>query len=877
MRDLISVTDDGSIRTDLTCTACDLSKCGSLRSNCMSGVGPKSPDMLFCGYAPGKEDDEIGEPFTGGNGRMLKDMCSQIDLDTDKIRFTNALRCHYYDKSPQKRHWQKCKAHLQKEIKDYRPKAIVAVGGKAFTWLTGFVQIDKFKRVGLPCVLDPAIPVYGINQPVMLYKVDDREKDHLQTAMVSDLFWLKSRAETGDLGKMGSVEGDYKVAGTLEEVKEFIEEFDGVEDICFDFETCNERFEPVVNHIPDDHYISMVSFSAGPGHGRAIPLHAMGVISYLWWDDPEVYRAVHDLVFELLTRPGVRFFGHNGIIFDQKWFRWKFRKGDEPLPRMNITYDTMLANYLIDPDKMGHGLGMLAVRYGKMPPWKPPSLDKLMKNTVELGYYAAKDVDATFRVRQGTESLLTEKQQWLLDNVLLPAGYIFQDLEHRGIPIHAENTKKFGEYIDSQMEKYTKLIRGLDVVKKWEWAQEGEGKHHKAFNPSSTAHVADIMENYLKIPAGKRTEKGAYSTGADFLEKHLDKPFVEYVSFHRKLTKLKSPFHSDLVANCPLARPRINLNGTVTGRVSSSNPNVYNVPREDTAAKAGLDDPRIVKASFGTSEGIRPSRKGRRCILSIDLSQIELRILACLSGDKNLIEAYKSGIDLHRQTAAAAFGVPFEEVTAGQRYQAKAVNFQIPYAASEKTIVEGFIERQRLQFRKEHPGDDWNKSLADKALEDGCRFLLVHKKTYPGVWAYMERCKAQVRQHRYQESKFGRRRYYQTVDRAALRAACNFEIQAAAADIASIGMIRTEKAIEALDLDAFLTIFLYDAVVYDVAIEDVYTLARVGKRLLESVGEELDWFGGIGVPTIADVEIGPTWGELEKVENIEELKDYGKE
>ena len=191
------------------CTACPLADNKLLRTNCMAGVGPLNPTFLFAGFAPGNEDDEIGKPMTGKNGRLFQDLLREARIPFESVYTTNCLRCAPYDTEPKIGHYNACKSHLKAEIERVKPKAIVAMGAQAMTWLTGQNGIKKLRRKGMPCLLAPELLVFPIIQPAQLFHAEEKDMAKLRLSMIEDLRWLRERGEQGLLAKAEDITTDY--------------------------------------------------------------------------------------------------------------------------------------------------------------------------------------------------------------------------------------------------------------------------------------------------------------------------------------------------------------------------------------------------------------------------------------------------------------------------------------------------------------------------------------------------------------------------------------------------------------------------------------------------------------------------------------------
>jgi len=836
--DLVRIVG-GNARTDLRCTSCELCDNPDLRTNLMRGSGPQDPFLFFCGFAPGAEDDEIGSSFTGANGRIFRGLLSASSIDVQDCYLTNCVKCSPFGADPKDSWWKRCKGHLAKEIRDIRPKAIVAMGGKALHWLTGFSGVDRFRRVGLPCTLDPKIPVYAFEQPLSLMHADPDEYDSIRARMVSDLIWLREKAIARDLRVGDEIKTDYQRANTVEDVKRFLDEFPEGSTICFDFETGTADLEKTTFPHPGTRLV-LLCFSAGPGHARMIPYEARGISSLTYWSDDEL-RQIHALFAEFW--PKHTFFGQNAVQFDERW-----RKAYWPGETLKLDFDTMYAAHLIRSDVGCSGLRYLAGRYTTIPPWKDMFN---LRDTRKLCEYGAYDVDATWRVRLKLEPELNEAQQWLHHELQLPLGHEFRRMETRGLRLNTEALLELGSVLEGMLEEAEKEIRTLPQVQSWEF------KNNKSLSFDAPHQIADLMQNYFHLPKIKETGTGGYCTDKDVLEHYEEEPFCFWLLRLRRVGKLYKTYYGSLTKASELSEfvhTSIRMNGTVTGRPSSSDPNLLNQVRKDTVERAGLEDGRILKACFVPRDGY--------VYVQVDYSQAELRTLAMLSGDVNLIQIYMDGLDVHTATAARVYGCSLEEVTKAQRSRAKAVNFGIIYGKSEQSLINDFVKEARSKARKLKLSQRKMLEMEREAEEAALDFLSAHKQAHPQVWAWMRQQIAIITEHGYQETEFGRRRYYPRINNEAKRAALNFPVQSTASDFTLFAIVRLGRIVRELGFDAHMVLTVYDSILWEVKPSDLFKLCGVCRDVMENLG-----FSFMGeVPLTVDFEVGKSWGNLRELD-----------
>lgn len=853
--DLIHVGEDGRISTSMRCTSCNLCKEPELVTNCMSGTGIPGSTYMMVGHQPGREDDRIGQAFTGKNGRLLRQLLEEAEFDLSDIYFTNALKCCLYDSKPKDSYWKKCQHHFRQELEEVKPQAIVSFGNTALKWLTGFSGVRRFARRGLPCVFDPEIVVYPFEQAITIDHYKGREFYKARAKFIKNLMWLKQKEIDGTLHQTDDIPTDYKMAQTVDDVREFLAEFPKGSLVYGDAETATEGFDMATFPYPGNRIVAM-GFSKGPGHARTIPLEARGAVKLTYWTDDELAEINAMLREFFLTHKTT---GHNWAQFDHKWVSVRY-----DIDELEIPFESMLASHLMDEEPGGHGLETLALRYSKMMPWKKTFTVKDIKRCCD---YLAKDVDGGYRVYQALNAKISPKLRWLHENIQLPLALEARRMEQRGVAIDVEAMEELGSTLRKVMEESEKEFRTDDRVKAWELKNGPIGFD----NPH---HMRDLMENYFKLECIKKTESGLYSADAEVLEYWEDDvPVLQPYLRRRRASKLYGTYYSGVKTRVeehgPIIHYSMKIHGTVTGRPSFANPNVGNIPRPDTAHKAGIDDPKIVKSMFCARPG--------RVLLQIDYKQAESRMLAILSDDKNLKQVFYDGQDIHSATAATVYGIPIDEFmqrlksgdteVKGYRSDAKVINFGIPYGKSEESLVNDFVIAARLSERKaaKKAGrePDFTADMEKDAEEKGKRFLRLHKENYPEVWVWLSKQEKLIRTKGYLETPFGRRRRFWKIDNAAIRQAYNFPIQSTASELTHISLVRCAKILRELEIDAYPILTVYDSIVFECTPENMWEVADIASDIMETLDQDYPW---ITVPMKVDAEAGPSWGRLKELD-----------
>ena len=488
-------------------------------------------------------------------------------------------------------------------------------------------------------------------------------------------------------------------------------------------------------------------------------------------------------------------------------------------------FDTMLAHYLLQPD-LRHGMDYLAETYLN---YKPVPIENLIgkkgKNQKsmrdvdlqQLKEYAAEDADITLQLKSVFEPMLKEsKVRDLFDKIEVPLVPVLASMEAEGVNLDIETLKTFSKELEGEIEKVEKEI--FEIT--------GE-----EFNIASPKQMGVILFEKLKISnKPKKTKTGQYSTGEEILVKLEKKhPVVSKILEYRSLTKLKSTYVDALpeLINPRDRRIHTSYNQAVaaTGRLSSNNPNLQNIPIRTERGRE------IRKAFI--------PRNNEFTLLAADYSQVELRIIAHLSKDKGMVEAFNNGLDIHTATAAKVFGVGLEEVTSDMRRNAKTVNFGLVYGIS----AFGLSERINISRREA-------KEIIDNYFEQ-----------YSGVKKYMDNSIQFAREHGYVETIMGRRRYLKDINSGnaivrgfAERNAINAPIQGSSADMIKIAMIDVFNEMQKLKMQSKMILQVHDELVFDAHLDEVEELKiLVEKEMREAIS--------LNVPIVVDMNTGKNWLE----------------
>ncbi len=464
----------------------------------------------------------------------------------------------------------------------------------------------------------------------------------------------------------------------------------------------------------------------------------------------------------------------------------------------NITADADISGYLLNASASEYTVKGLCAEYG-CPDYE------------NLGEYS--DVAALPALcRRLDKELADIGSDKLCREVELPLTCVLASMEHFGVKADTEGIRKFGETLSEEID-------GLE--------QQIYFRAGKQFNISSPKQLGVILFEEMGLPSGKKTKTG-YSTGAEVLEELRDKdPIIDMILTYRQYTKLRSTYVEGLL-KAVAADGRIHSvfkqTETRTGRISSTEPNLQNIP---VRTELG----RNMRKFFVSENG--------RVLIDADYSQIELRILAHLSGDKNMQAIFNGGGDIHTSTAAQVFGMPEDMVTPEMRRAAKAVNFGIVYGISAFSL---------------------SKDI-DVSVAKADRYIKSYLSNFSGVAAFMDKAVADATEKGYSETIFGRRRYIpelaaknKNIQSFGKRAAMNAPVQGAAADIIKIAMVKVWRRLRDEKLDAQLILQIHDELIIEASEKDA-------ARAAEVLGEEMRNAVKLDVPLTADVETGKSWFE----------------
>lgn len=573
-------------------------------------------------------------------------------------------------------------------------------------------------------------------------------------------------------------------------------------EICFDTETTNID--------ANEAELVGLSFSYKKSEGFYIPCPA----------NQQQTKSILDQLDPLFTAANITWVGQN-LKYDMlvlKWYNKELR---------GKIFDTMLAHYVIEPEGR-RSMDLLSAQYLG---YEPVHIDELIgkkgktqgnMRDVEIEKakeYAAEDADITLQLKQVFVPLLKEKEvEKVFAEVENPLVQVLTDMEFEGVKIDVDFLKDYSRELEKDAKQFEENV----------YAQAGV-----RFNLASPKQLGEVLFDLLKIdPKAKKTKTGQYATGEDVLQKlAANNPIVADILGFRELTKLKSTYVDALPEMINSKTGRVHTSYAqavaVTGRLSSNNPNLQNIPIRS-------DRGREIRKAF-------IPRDNKRILVSADYSQIELRIVAAISGDPNMCEAFKEGKDIHTATAAKVYNIPEAEVTKEMRYKAKSVNFGIIYGQGAFGLAENL---------------SISRSEAKEIIDN-------YKKEFVGITSYMDDTVRFAQQNGYVETLMGRKRWLKDINSSnftvrgyAERNAINSPVQGTAADMIKLAMIKIHKEMKKGNWQSKMILQVHDELVFDAVREEAEALKKL---IIDNMTTAMILPNG--VPVEAEVGEGSNWLE----------------
>ena len=673
----------------MNCNKCEL--CKTAKNPCIIGSGTKQATIMFIQDSPDEVDDTVNKPFYGKSCTALKKSIERRGIPVDKLYFTSLVKCIAPNDEPKPVHIEACSDILKAEISVVDPDIIVPMGNRALKFCIGRVGLTKARGNA------QEVELYGRTRIIlpMMHPRSVTVKPAYKEFILKDLNTLKELYENG----MSVVSGvDYRSLETLDEVVEEITRMKTQAKILsFDLETTGK------SPYKANSKIVCISLTDKDHYGVVIPLYHR--------ESPfqgQERGTVVKLLRWLLEDESIPKVAHNGK-FDIEWLEYWLN-----IQVKNFSFDTMLAHYLCISEERGtQGLKSQAWEFTDMGGYANALDEERQKLPEAIRYnydnipwdvlktYAVADVDCCLRLMEIYKPKIDENPKWktLMDDIMMPASYALKDIEMNGLKFDVELAKKYAKTygdeisrITSRLESYPEVVQlerekqalwlereAIKVIPKKDRTAEEQRKFEQykkfenyKFNWSSPAQLGELLYEKLGLVTSVTTETGALSTGEEaMLELQSQHEIPSLLLELRKVNTLNNMFIQKLPEmqdDRGLIHPSFNLVGTVTGRLSSQDPNIQQIPRK--AEKPLLfqyhNEPKAMFISRFGQEG---------CIMNADYCALEMRVAGIVSGDQMLLTAFLSGQDLHKSTASLVWGVPIEEVTKDLRTAAKSVNF----------------------------------------------------------------------------------------------------------------------------------------------------------------------------------------------------------
>lgn len=675
------------------------------------------------------------------------------------------------------------------------------IGGKVGENLRAFIPQIPLTKALVQIKLDVDIP-FSKND-LKIKPADNKELINLFKEMEFKS-WLSELMKDGG-GTDTDKYANYKTVLTTKDLSDCIKEMKKAELICFDTETTSLNYMQA--------QLVGVSFAAAKGHGYYIPfghdyegapkqLEKNAVLKEITpiLEDENIHKVGQNLKYdiEVLANAGIKVKG--------------------------ISYDTMLESYVLDSTGNTRDMDSLALKYLG---WQTISYEdvagkgakQITFNKVPLdkaSVYAAEDADVTLQLHQELWPKLQKEKalKHVFEEIEMPLVPVLANIELNGVLIDPDKLKKQGK----------QLQKRLDELQEQAFALAGE-----EFNMNSPKQLREILFEQLELPVQTKTPTGQPSTADPVLQElAIDYELPRIIIEYRSLSKLISTYTSKLVtmidSNTGRVHTSYNQNGTATGRLSSSDPNLQNIP-------VRTPEGRKIRQAFIANKGHK--------LISADYSQIELRLMAHISEDPGLLDAFANNLDIHKATAAEVWGVKLDDVTSEMRRNAKAINFGLIYGMSAFGLTRQLgIDRHSAQS-----------------------YIDTYFARYPKVKEYMDNTRAHAKETGYVETLWGRRLYLPDINaskiprqRAAERTAINAPLQGSAADIIKMAMINIDNWLRNAKLPAKMIMQVHDELVFEVA-EDVL------EEALQGVQKYMTTAAKLRVPLLVSIGSGGNWDD----------------
>lgn len=877
------------------CEKCRLHE--TCRSPFMESSGSENPRVLAIGEAPGAEEDKEDIPFVGKSGSYLRKALTAAGFDiTGDVRFTNVVRCRPPNNVISKAAVSCCKDNVLLEIEHYDPELVLLLGNVPLS-LLGESGITAWNGVVIQRHGRTYIPLF---HPAYLLRDSSPLDD-----------WLRGMLEgyelLGDTTESVDDDAEYIFPKSVDAVLSMVNELAQYDRFSYDTETST------LDAFGQESRIIAFSFGVPTGMAWAVPLDHPG--SYFTRTEREY---VTDYIRNVL--PDGNVVGHN-IKFDQ--IHTRKHLGIE----FDAAGDTMLLSHLIDSKRGIHSLKRLAGlhlgMYGyddELEEYKKVHSEANPRRggsyaAIPLEVllpYAAMDAHATIMLEEQLLSKLSDKQKALYEDHVMPASNALARVEYNGFNIDSYMAARYLTiYKIRRAEMYEEILedakvrrmiqrvqrkRDLEIMRdmlsisstdafskksfvvdskfivykgKRDLRRKKRKRMRKVyrFNPNSDVQVANLLYKSYKIPVPGRTNTGLPSVKASLLRPYRERyPIVDDIRYYKLLYKMVSTYLGPAANGswgAERARGDFNLHGTITGRLSSTSPNLQNIPtpeKEPDTLLEILPVKNIFTHSWGEGNGV---------LMSADYANMELRVTASMAKCDAMMDVFRSGQDIHTMVAAMVSGIPYEDINRSTRYIYKWTNWTLLYGGDAHTL----------------------HNLYDIPMDEAQDAVVSYYDKFPEVLDFQERCATFAEDAGYIESPFGRRAHLPYInDRdwgrksKARRTALNMPAQSASGDITIMALIIIDDLLYRNMCRTMIVNTVHDSIVLDVPNDEIDEVAMHCVYAMEYIKElALSYFPGVDftwltAPLRADIEIGSHYGAEEPYEvdreKIAELACY---
>ena len=745
---------------------------------------PEDPDIFIMGEAPGMAEQKTGKAFQGRAGKLLEKELKNVDINN--VFVSNSVLCRptefdekrnrIKDRKPTKKELECCFSNIEAQLNHVKPKVIVPLGATATQRLGVRGTITKQRGNKIENDYGTIIPTF---HPAYILRAPQNKE-----MFVSDLQYVKSQVDGEEEKK-----GDYKIIKDINEFKWVIDRLNEVDEFAFDIETTGFYFYK--------HDILGIGFSWKKYTGVYIPLIVGGEE---YWANSQL-SVIDDL--KRVMENSAKKYAHNGK-FDVKFINHHWDCNVK-----NFSIDTMLLHYILD-ENTRHGLKELSDTYYRdLRGYSDDLKSNITQTKMDaeafgsvpldvLGPYCAMDCDATFRLAKDLSKRLTPALKKLLDKFYMPLTKAYIKAETDGVQIDVK-------YIEEKIVEYTHRIKDLEA--------EIYMAAGRPFNINSPKQMQEVLFNELGYKPTDKTATGGYSTGEGALKKMRDKKgIVNKILELRGRKKMVSTYFESLLEKVDgngRIHPSFLLHGTVTGRLSSRNPNITNIPRDTDVKGLFIPAPNYYFVEF-------------------DYSQAELRTVAWYAQDKTMMQEYIDEVDLHTATAATMFKKEPDEVSKRERKIAKAIAFGTLYGGGPSKIKESVNARL-------------DKSDVPITVPEAIKFQRFFFDKYKGIDKWIKKIHRYAHKNKQVINCFGRIRRLPTIKsndegliKEAERQSCNSLIQSTASDIAQLAAIKIFKYLIDNDLKSRFLFTVHDAIVLEIHKDEYEELRPKIIEMMES-------------------------------------------